>query len=107
MVPGFEEKPVPGDDPVDDGNDDTGDDNTGDDNTGGDNPGDDNTGTQEPAGIVLTWEDNPDFEPVYISADLDATLIINATRGSESCSRRDCCLNLLWHSITTVRQELK
>lgn len=79
VVPGFEEKPVPGDDPVDDGNDDTGDDNTGDDNTGGDNPGDDNTGTQEPAGIVLTWEDNPDFEPVYISADLDATLIINAT----------------------------
>lgn len=77
VVPGFEEKPVPGDTPS--GDDNTGDDNTGDDNTGGDNPGDDNTGTQEPDGIVLTWEDNKDFEPVYISADLDATLIINAT----------------------------
>lgn len=77
LVPGFNETPVPGDDP------DQGDDDSGDDNPGGDNTGDDNTGNEPvdptPSNAPsLVWEANPTFGPMNIDSNLDANLIINA-----------------------------
>lgn len=78
VVPGFNEVPVPGDDPSD-GGDDNGDDN------GGDNGGDD-TGSDEPVvpepstAPYLVWEANPTFDPMNIDGNLDANLVINAPK---------------------------
>ena len=74
VVPGFEEKPVPGDGPTEDDGDDTGDDNTGGDNTGGDVPVDPAPSTAP----TLIWEANPSFAPMLIDEKLDANLVINA-----------------------------
>lgn len=75
VVPGFDEVPVPGDDPST-GGDDNGDD-TGDDNTGGDNTGGDNTGSEvEQPVATITWEANPDYEDMPINADMNADMVI-------------------------------
>ncbi|MBO5420257.1 MAG: DUF4493 domain-containing protein [Bacteroidales bacterium] len=72
VVPGFDEVPVPGDDPS------SGDDNTGDDNTGDDNTGDDNTGGEvEQPVAVITWDANPSCEDMLINADMNADMVIS------------------------------
>lgn len=79
VVPGFEEKPVPGDDPS--GDDNTGDDTTGDDNTGGDDP----VGPAPSDAPVLVWESNPTFAdlelPMDMNAKVDVELTIEAPKG--------------------------
>lgn len=69
VVPGFDEIPVPGDDPS--SGDDTGDD-TGGDNTGGNDPVD----PTPSAAPSLVWEANPDFSPMNIDENLDANLMV-------------------------------
>lgn len=71
VVPGFEETPVPGDDPSEGGDDNTGDDNTGDDNTG-----DDNTGGEEQPVATITWDANPTYADMLINADMNADMVI-------------------------------
>ena len=75
VVPGFDEVPVPGDDPSDDG-DDTGDDNTGGDNTGGNDPVDPTPSTAP----YVAWDANPTFAPMNIDDQLDANLVIHAPK---------------------------
>jgi len=73
VVPGFDEIPVPGDDPSTGGDDNTGDDDTGNDNTGGD----DNTGgsVEQPVATIL-WEANPTYAEMPINADMNADMVI-------------------------------
>lgn len=73
VVPGFEEKPVPGDDP-------TGGDNTGGDNTGSDDPVEPTPSTAP----TLVWEANPTFANMTIDDNLDAYLVVNAPEGITS-----------------------
>lgn len=74
VVPGFNEVPVPGDDPSD-GGDDNGDDN------GGDDTGSDEPVVPEPSTApYLVWEANPTFDPMNIDGNLDANLVINAPK---------------------------
>jgi hypothetical protein len=75
VVPGFDEVPVPGDDPSD-GGDDSGDDNTGGDNTGGNDPVDPTPSTAP----YVVWEVNPTFAPMNIDDNLDANLVIHAPK---------------------------
>lgn len=71
VVPGFEEVPVPGDDPEGDGD--------GDDTGEGDDTGDDNTEDPVPSTApILIWEANEDFSPMNIDENLDANLVIEA-----------------------------
>lgn len=84
VVPGFEEIPVPGDQPSGDGSGDDGSGDEGGSGSGNEGSGDDNTGTEpetptdEP---YLVWDANPTFEPKVISGDLDATLVVKAPNG--------------------------
>lgn len=73
VVPGFDEIPVPGDDPSTGGDDNTGGDDTGNDNTGGD----DNTGgsVEQPVATIL-WEANPTYAEMPINADMNADMVI-------------------------------
>lgn len=73
VVPGFDEIPVPGDDPSTGGDDNTGDDDNGNDNTGGD----DNTGgsVEQPVATIL-WEANPTYDEMPINADMNADMVI-------------------------------
>lgn len=74
VVPGFDEDPVPGDDPS--AGDDENDDETGGGNTGGDN-GNDNTGgeAEQPVANII-WEANPTYEDMPINAELNANMVI-------------------------------
>lgn len=76
VIPGFDEVPVPGDDPSTGGDDNTGDDNTGDDNTGGSDPVDPTPSTAP----YVEWAANPDFSPMNIDENLDAALVIHAPK---------------------------
>ena len=71
VVPGFDEIPVPGDDPSTGGDDNTGDDGTGDDNTG------DNTGgdVEQPVATII-WDANPTYADMPINADMNADMVI-------------------------------
>lgn len=71
VVPGFDETPVPGDEPSTGEGDDTGDD-SGDDNTGSD-PVDPTPSTTP----YITWAANPDFLPMNIDENLNADLVVN------------------------------
>ena len=73
VVPGFDEIPVPGDDPSTGGDDNTGDDDNGNDNTGGD----DNTGgsVEQPVATIV-WEANPTYDEMPINADMNADMVI-------------------------------
>lgn len=73
VVPGFDEIPVPGDDPSTGGDDNTGDDDNGNDNTGGD----DNTGgsVEQPVATIV-WEANPTYAEMPINADMNADMVI-------------------------------
>lgn len=74
VVPGFEEVPVPGDDPsAGDGDDD---DNTGGDNTGGNEGGGDAGGEVEQPVATITWDANPTYADMMINADMNADMVI-------------------------------
>ena len=71
VVPGFDEVPVPGDDPST-GGDDNGDDNGDEPSQGGDDPVD-----PAPANVpYVVWEANPSFAPMNIDDNLNADLVI-------------------------------
>lgn len=73
VVPGFEEIPVPGDDPSTGEGDDTGGEGSGDDNTGDDNTG----GEVEQPVATIVWEANPTYADMLINADMNADMVIN------------------------------
>lgn len=64
-VPGFEEIPVPGDEPQDPGTE----------NPGTEDPGTDPEPSTAP---TVTWNANPTFAPMNIDDNLDASLVVNA-----------------------------
>lgn len=79
VVPGFDEVPVPGDDPS------AGDDENGNDNTGDDNTGDDNTGGEvEQPVATITWEANPTYADMIIDENMNADMVISVPDGIAS-----------------------
>ena len=72
-VPGFDEIPVPGDDPSTGDGDDTGNEGSGDDNTGNDNTG----GEVEQPVAVIVWDANPTYADMLINADMNADMVIS------------------------------
>lgn len=81
VVPGFEETPVPGDEPTEGGddNDDNGDNgDNGDDNTGDDNQGGTVTPPAESTAPSLVWAANPTFAEMLIDENMNADMVVKA-----------------------------
>lgn len=77
VVPGFDETPVPGDEPSEGGDD------------SGDDSGDDNTGTDTPAEpeqpvATITWDANPTYADMLIDENMNADMVISVPDGIAS-----------------------
>ena len=69
VVPGFEEVPVPGDEPSDDENNDNG--------SGDNGSGDNNGGEVEQPVATIIWEANPTYAEMYINGNMNADMVIS------------------------------